>query len=111
MTNRQFAEMLVSKIEHHKHKLCDGKNDPVTAAYAQAHNHIIELINVLKPDEDELTAFIPAHWISKKIDKSHYHYFCSHCYYESRFVKSPFCPGCGYRMVEVQQTLDNADDL
>lgn len=99
MTNKQFAELLVSKIEHHKHKLCDGKNDPVTAAYAQAHNHIIELINVLKPAEDELTA-IPAHWIGKKIDKSHYHYFCSHCYYESRFVKSKFCPGCGYIMSE-----------
>ena len=83
MTNRQFAELLVSKIEHHKHKLCDGKNDPVTASYALAHDHIIELIYVLKPAEDELTA-MPAHWIGKKIDKSHYHYFCSHCYYESR---------------------------
>ena len=96
MTNKQFAEMLVSKIEHHKHKLCDGKNDPVTAAYAQAHEHIIEIISILTPDEEPHIA----HWVSNKVDKSHYNYYCDHCNYKSEFRKSVFCPGCGYIMSE-----------
>lgn len=96
MTNKQFAEMLVSKIEHHKHKLCDGKNDPVTAAYAQAYKHIIEIISILTPDEEPHIA----HWVSNKVDKSHYNYYCDHCNYKSEFRKSVFCPGCGYIMSE-----------
>ena len=100
MTNRQFAEMLVSKIEHHKHKLCNGKNDPVTAAYAQAHIHIIELINILTPSDVEEPDARIAHWKRIKVDKTHYNYYCDHCNYKSEFRKSVFCPGCGYIMSE-----------
>lgn len=46
MTNREFAEFLIERIEDHKHKLCDGQSGPVTGAYAQAHEHIIELISI-----------------------------------------------------------------
>lgn len=99
MTNKEFSELLINKIEHHKHKLCDGKNDPVTAAYAQAHTHIIELISVLTPESEE-PVIHRAHWISEKVDKSHYNYYCDHCFYKSKFVKSNFCPECGYMMVK-----------
>ena len=90
MTNKEFAEYLIAKIDHHKHKLCDGKNDPISAAYAQAHTHIIELIGILKPPEEEKPVEHIAHWISKKVDKSHYHYYCDHCNYRSKQVKSLF---------------------
>lgn len=98
MTNKGFAELIISKIEHHKHKLCDGKNDPVNAAYAQAHTHIIEIIDVLKLQYDEPAKI--AHWIGEKVDKSHYNYYCDHCFYKSKQIKSKFCPDCGYLMTE-----------
>ena len=41
-----------------------------------------------------------AHWISEKVDKSHYNYYCDHCFYKSKFAKSNFCPDCGYQMIE-----------
>ena len=41
-----------------------------------------------------------AYWQAVKTDKSHYNYFCSNCKAKSRFRKSPFCPMCGYRMIE-----------
>ena len=41
-----------------------------------------------------------AFWISKKTDKYHYNYFCSNCQNKSRFRKTPFCPMCGFRMIE-----------
>lgn len=106
MTNKEFAELIVRKIEHHKHKLCDGKSDPVTAAYAQAHVHIIELINILTPSEVEEPVAHIAYWIRKKIDKSHYNYYCNHCYYKSKQTKSKFCPGCGYLMSEEDKDIE-----
>lgn len=44
-----------------------------------------------------------ASWISEKVDKSHYNYYCDHCDYKSKFVKSNFCPNCGYMMNEEQE--------
>ena len=47
MSNKEFAEFLIEKIEEHKHNLCGDKDlTPVTGAYAQAHEHIIELIQL-----------------------------------------------------------------
>lgn len=99
MTNKEFAELLIAKIDHHRHKLCDGKDDPVSSSYAQAHVHIIELIKILTPAEEK-PASPTTYWIGKKVDKSHYHYFCSHCHYRSKFVKTKFCPACGRLMSE-----------
>lgn len=102
MTNKEFADLLISKIERHKHKLCDGKNGPVNAAYAQAHIHIIEIIGVLKNQCDDEPAKI-AHWIRKKVDKYHYDYYCDHCFYKSPFKKSNFCPDCGFLMAKEEK--------
>ena len=46
MTNKEFTERLIKRIEDHKHKLCDGQTGYLNAAYALAHEHIIELISV-----------------------------------------------------------------
>ena len=100
MNNREFAQFLVTRIEEHKHKLCDGKRGPVNAAYFQAHEHIIELINVLTPSEVEEPPAKIAHWISKRVDKYHYDYYCNHCFFKSKFQKSNFCPDCGYLMTK-----------
>lgn len=45
-----------------------------------------------------------AYWMTKKLDKYHYIYSCSNCHKSSRFRKSPYCPMCGCRMVEGEQT-------
>ena len=100
MTNKEFAEYLIARIEEHKNKVCGGKSDATTAAYAQAHIHIIELINILTPSDVEEPDARIAHWIRKKVDKTHYNYYCDHCNYKSEFRKSVFCPGCGYIMSE-----------
>ena len=44
-----------------------------------------------------------AHWIAKKRDSSHYDYICDHCESKSRFRKTPYCPICGYRMIEEER--------
>ena len=41
-----------------------------------------------------------AFWIGKRVDKYHYTYVCSNCKSKSKFRKSPYCPICGYRMLE-----------
>ncbi|MBQ1292599.1 MAG: hypothetical protein IIY21_01055 [Clostridiales bacterium] len=41
-----------------------------------------------------------AYWTRKKVDATHYHYFCSRCGCKSRYRKSIFCPSCGTRMIE-----------
>ena len=41
-----------------------------------------------------------AHWISEKHGVSHYVYVCDHCNGRSRYIKSRFCPHCGYEMIE-----------
>ena len=41
-----------------------------------------------------------AYWLMKKTDKTHRDYFCSNCKNKQRFRKTPFCPMCGYRMIE-----------
>lgn len=46
MTNKEFAEKIIASIEHHKKAVCKMDGSPVDAAYAQAHEHIIELIRV-----------------------------------------------------------------
>ena len=38
------------------------------------------------------------HWVVKKVDSSHYHYYCSECNCRSKFVKSNYCPVCGKEM-------------
>lgn len=43
---KEFSKKLIERIEDHKHKLCDGKTGPINAAYAQAHEHIMELISI-----------------------------------------------------------------
>lgn len=48
----------------------------------------------LKPAKRE------AVWIAKRMDKYHYSYFCGNCGQKSRFKKSPYCPMCGFRMIE-----------
>jgi len=100
MTNREFADFIISKIEHHKHKLCDGKHDTFNAGYEQAHIHIIELISILKPAEEAKEKSRIAHWKSVRVDKRHYNYYCDHCYKKSEFRKSRYCPECGYLMEE-----------
>ena len=57
MTNREFAEFIIDRIEEHKHRLCDSESGPVVQGYAQAHEHIIELIN-LTTDYVELSEVI-----------------------------------------------------
>lgn len=39
-----------------------------------------------------------AYWIKKKVDKRHYHYFCSKCGCCSKYKKSNYCPDCGRKM-------------
>lgn len=41
-----------------------------------------------------------AFWIMERTDKYHRNYFCSHCKNKQRFRKTPYCPMCGYRMLE-----------
>ncbi len=45
MTNREFAEMLIEKIELHKQNVSCG-NPFTDNVYATAHDHIIELIKL-----------------------------------------------------------------
>ena len=40
-----------------------------------------------------------AKWISVKKDKRHYHYVCNHCKAVSKYRKTPYCPMCGYLML------------
>ena len=37
-------------------------------------------------------------WLAKKVDASHYHYYCSECNFRSKGLKSRFCPACGKQM-------------
>ena len=39
-------------------------------------------------------------WVAKKRDRTHYDYFCHNCGRKQRFRKTPFCPMCGFRMIE-----------
>ena len=38
------------------------------------------------------------YWIIRRVDHSHYHYFCNNCNFKSKYHKSIFCPNCGFRM-------------
>lgn len=40
-------------------------------------------------------------WIMEKTDKYHRNYRCDNCKNKQRFRKTPYCPMCGYRMIEV----------
>lgn len=97
MTNKEFAELLIKKIEDHRKVLCENKHDSVNTSYSMAHTHIIEIIRLMVnsvTSENSHTAY----WIRKKTDKSHYNYYCSHCNTKSRFRMSKYCPECGYKM-------------
>ena len=97
MTNKEFAERLVNLIEKHKHATCDGKSGPINAGYAQAHEHIIEIINVqasFLPDENEPLV----KWLPQKVDNTHYYYYCGNCNFRSKYFKSKYCPECGKKM-------------
>ena len=37
-------------------------------------------------------------WVRKRLDKSHYSYYCNRCGHESRFYKSNYCHYCGAKM-------------
>ena len=40
------------------------------------------------------------HFADKEIeDKRHYHYVCKHCKSVSKYRKTPYCPMCGYLML------------
>ena len=39
-----------------------------------------------------------AFWMPKKVDASHYHYYCSNCNFRSKYFKSKYCPECGKEM-------------
>ena len=39
-----------------------------------------------------------ATWIRIQKDKTHYYYVCDHCKYVSKYLKTPYCPYCGYVM-------------
>ena len=38
-------------------------------------------------------------WEMKQIDNTHYHYVCKHCKAVSKYRKTPYCPMCGYLML------------
>lgn len=38
-------------------------------------------------------------WLSVKKDNRHYHYVCDHCKSVSKYRKTPYCPMCGYLML------------
>ena len=40
-----------------------------------------------------------AKWISVKIDARHYHYVCNNCMSSQKYRKTPYCPICGYLML------------
>lgn len=42
-----------------------------------------------------------SYWIPEKVDYRHRHYICHNCKGKSKYRKSPFCPMCGLRMVEI----------
>ncbi len=42
-----------------------------------------------------------SYWIPEKVDYRHRHYVCHNCKGKSKYRKSPFCPMCGLRMVEI----------
>ncbi len=44
------------------------------------------------PDRDT------SYWIVDKVNKHHYHYYCHHCGFKSRYKKSNYCPDCGRKM-------------
>jgi len=105
-----IKKFLNEKIEEHKKKTCEGKNSPTFAAYAQAHTHLIEYLDIIiysqelkelfEKTKEETTNKDIAYWIRKKEDKSHYSYYCSNCNTKSRFRMSKYCPECGYKMVK-----------
>ena len=37
-------------------------------------------------------------WVAKKVDASHYHYYCNNCNFRSKYFKSKYCPECGKEM-------------
>lgn len=39
-----------------------------------------------------------ANWIRFQKDKNHYYYVCDHCKHVSKYLKTPYCPYCGYVM-------------
>ena len=40
-----------------------------------------------------------ASWIRVRVDDNHYHYVCEHCSHSQKYRKTPYCPICGYLMV------------
>ena len=97
MNNKEFADLLINRIEVHKKKTCDGKTGYFNAGYSQAHDHIIELISI----QGQLSEFDkePLYkWLPKKVDESHYHYYCENCNFRSKYFKSRYCPECGKQM-------------
>lgn len=53
----------------------------------------------------KMYANLPGKWVRKKVDKRHYHYFCSKCGCCSKYRKSNFCPDCGRRMKEGENNV------
>ena len=39
-------------------------------------------------------------WVMEKTDKYHRTYRCDNCKKVQRFRKTPYCPMCGFRMIE-----------
>lgn len=95
MTNKEFAEKLIKEINKHGESVV--ASGPVGQGYAMAHKHIIDVIEQqlkFAMIEEKLTGS----WIAKKVDASHYHYYCSNCNFRSKYFKSRYCPECGKKM-------------
>lgn len=37
-------------------------------------------------------------WVKIRKDKRHYYYLCDHCKKVSKYLKTPYCPYCGFIM-------------
>lgn len=95
MTNNEFAESLIKRIEEHKHLMCDGLTGLANDSYALAHDHII---NIIKSEYMSLKGT----WIGIDKDSRGYcdGFKCSNCgaYIYPRSCEKeldyPSCPYC-----------------
>ena len=65
---------------------------------AREHVQLASWLAELKNRREKDSTKTNGYWIAKKVDNSHYHYFCNNCNYKSKYQKTNFCPNCGRKM-------------
>ena len=85
---RKKAEFADSEGNYRKEDCFECAKDHIKLA-----GWLTELKQRREKDNDTM-----AFWMPKKVDASHYHYYCSNCNFRSKYFKSKYCPECGKEM-------------